>query len=124
MLCWIALILFVVQMVFAIMRFADDQTMFATETIDILDVAQVPVVTICPAPRFDYVSALKMGYKGKTAFFSGKPNGTMFYPGQAILENHMMMLYRFCGLKCWQIMKRLQWMTITGRNLNLNHKPF
>ena len=74
-LCFLVLIIFVVEMLFAVERFADDPTMFATETVNIMDLPRAPIVTICPAPLFDYGSALKMGYTGKTSFFAGKLKG-------------------------------------------------
>ena len=73
--CLTALIVFVVQMVLALQRYADDPTVFSTGTKDILDIKELPRITICPPPVFDYDSALKMGYTGKTAFFEGKVKG-------------------------------------------------
>ena len=71
----IVLIIFTIQIYNALRRYADDPTMFATDTIDIADIKVLPVVSICPPPTFDYDLSTQLGYMGKTQYFSGNVNG-------------------------------------------------
>ena len=73
---FMALIIFLVQMFFAFLKYDENPAMFAQETTDVLNIKSMPVVTICPASKFDYDTAKEFGYTGKTSFFEGKPKGT------------------------------------------------
>ena len=73
--CFVALIIFCMQMFYAFVKYVENPAMFAQETTDVLNLKAMPVVTICPAPKFDYDTAKKFGYAGKTSFFEGKPMG-------------------------------------------------
>ena len=73
--CLLALTTFCVQMFYAFVKYAENPTMFSQEATDVLNIQSMPIVTICPAPKFDYETARQLGYSGRTSFFQGYPKG-------------------------------------------------
>ena len=72
LLCIIALVIFIYQMAHAFKRYFSDPHLFVKETIDIKDVAQLPVITICPHQVYDFKKSAKIGYKGMEKYFTGE----------------------------------------------------
>ena len=74
-LCLVSLIIFAVQMYFALQRFNEMPTMYEQDSTNVLDLKKMPIVNICPFYNYDYNMSNKFGFLGKTEFFGGEGLG-------------------------------------------------